>query len=33
MDKLQVYLDWVNVMSYDFFNRPDADDGPSRGIV
>jgi len=31
MDKLQVYLDWVNVMSYDFFNSLTPTTGPSRG--
>jgi chitinase len=32
MDKLQVYLDWVNVMSYDFFNSLTPTTGHHAGL-
>jgi len=32
MDKLHVYLDWINVMSYDFFNSLTATTGHHAGL-
>jgi chitinase len=32
MDKLQVYLDWINVMSYDFFNSLTPTTGHHAGL-
>jgi len=32
MDKLQMYLDWVNVMSYDFFNSLTPTTGHHAGL-
>jgi chitinase len=32
MDKLQIYLDWVNVMSYDFFNSLTPTTGHHAGL-
>jgi chitinase len=32
MDKLQVYLDWVNVMSYDFYNSLTPTTGHHAGL-
>ena len=32
MDKLHVYLDWINIMSYDFFNSLTATTGHHAGL-
>ena len=32
MDKLPVYLDWINIMSYDFFNSLTATTGHHAGL-
>src|SRR5215207_4769669 len=32
MDKLHIYLDWINVMSYDFFNALTATTGHHAGL-
>ena len=32
MDKLHVYLDWINIMSYDFFNSLTSTTGHHAGL-
>ena len=32
MDRLHVYLDWLNIMSYDFFNSLTATTGHHAGL-